>query len=43
MMMHTQFGSCPTIANSRVLKFLDVVDFKKISDLVTPKRLFEKD
>ena len=35
--MHTQFVSCPKIANSKVLKFLDIIDFKKISDLVTPK------
>ena len=35
--MHTQYVSCPTIAISKVLKFLDIIDFKKISDLVTPK------
>ena len=37
MMMHTQFVICPTVAKSKVIQFLDIIDFKKISDLVTPK------
>ena len=37
MILYTRFVIYPTIANGKVFRFLDLIGFKKISYLETPK------
>ena len=37
MIMHSQFMERPAVANSKVLQFLEVIDFEKLSAMVEPR------